>query len=354
MTVSTLAALPGDILYLVCQALLTPPGTALHNLAALSSTCKQVRAIALPLLLRHVSISDASTAEESRVQNQLGRMVETPAVRHFTQSFNFAPRTAKTSVVVEYCPTLIQLLKGMTQLRELKFDTLIDPDDREDVARLCNLFLTSGLTPRYQFKSITNLCADECCVFLLAVCPEVRTLRLDIIHRPSTADLSFRTNWPIASRVQYLQLRHESYQWETIATHTPEFCQTITNSMPNVTTLVMNRIRDAQLVLPKFNGFAKLETLVVPDLSELGLGFCPPRCGNALRGARGTELRRKLEVDYQMASKKIKALALDVFPRLRKLWIGWEDMCDLSKLGVRDQLDGVEFETSHFEPIWEM
>ncbi|EJD39090.1 hypothetical protein AURDEDRAFT_128530 [Auricularia subglabra TFB-10046 SS5] len=270
----------------------------------------------------------------------------------FYRSFDFGPYPAETENVLVYCPALIRLLKSMSQLRKFKFDTFLHPEDCGEYAKIRDLFLAPGQAPRFQLKGITSLYVDEYSLFLLAICPKVNTLRLEIIdRRPDTSHI----DWPLAARVRYLHLAHHSRRWEAIAEETPEFCHAITRSMPNVATLVLETIDDAQSVLPKFYGFASLETLVIPDLETLGFAFHRGWCGTPWVRPGGRERLQQLEAEaLENGRREMMTLALDVFPQLRRLWIGRDEMYDLSLLRGSDALDDLAANNIQFTPAWDI
>lgn len=206
-------------------------------------------------------------------------------------------------------------------------------------------------------KTVTSLSIDEFAVFLLAVCPEVNTLSLEVLHQGLSPNIPSPISpiaWPFGAAVKDLQLPYISGSWERVVEQSPEFSQEIAKRMPNVSTLVMESMHDAEYVLPAFGGFSGLETLVIPDLDTLGLTFYSGRCGIRYLGADGRERLRQSQAEaIEKGRRKLMTLARTVFPRLRRLWIGRDEMVDISHLRGRDGLEDIEFHNVRFNPTWD-
>jgi hypothetical protein len=86
--------------------------------------------------------------------------------------------------------------------------------------------------------------------------------------------------------------------------------------MPNYTEKL------CQKLLPILARFTAMEELILAEVSELGVGFNPPGCGNSYMGPQGDERRKEVATQGRRARELAAKGVLEACSQLRTLWVG--------------------------------
>jgi hypothetical protein len=74
-----------------------------------------------------------------------------------------------------------------------------------------------------------------------------------------------------------------------------------------------------------------LEELMLASPVYLGVGFDPPRCGNAYMGPGGDELRKRVHEQRERADELVSRSVFQACASLKKLWIDDHRRAEVSR-----------------------
>lgn len=181
--------------------------------------------------------------------------------------------------------------------------------------------------------------------WLISKCPNVHTVAADIqswrhvrLYERNGDYLRLHTLDLIRSASQAPKLQHfEVYEdmWQPCLME-------IKKAMPHLLSLgQVTGCYDEGIepLLPLLARFEDLRTLTLDEISDLHVGFNPPRCGNVYMGPDGEEYRKEVDRQGQEAMQNVARQVFEAVSGLQELWIGNYDRAVLKR---RDVLRGVE------------
>jgi hypothetical protein len=77
--------------------------------------------------------------------------------------------------------------------------------------------------------------------------------------------------------------------------------------------------------------FTAMEELILPDASNLHVGFDPPMCGNAYMDTDGEELLKQVLAEGKLARKSVAKMVFEACSSLKTLWVGDSNRADAVK-----------------------
>ena len=106
------------------------------------------------------------------------------------------------------------------------------------------------------------------------------------------------------------------------------------------TALEGSLVLTATQAIRAMRGFRRLETLALPELRKLHVGYSPLTCVST----RSPEQRLRLRQERTAGLNRVKTAVVAVFPHLKHLWVGIDIKFDLTMLAAptADEIAGLE------------
>ncbi|KAF5355545.1 hypothetical protein D9758_006428 [Tetrapyrgos nigripes] len=131
--------------------------------------------------------------------------------------------------------------------------------------------------------------------------------------------------------------------------------QALHDAVPHIQTLVIPTSigMDFEKFIMHLSRFRHIEILSIPSVSQLGLGFTPPICGNAYRGPNGGKVRKRVAEEAQAVRERAATEIFDKCPWLKELWFeGYVKVTqkDYDALGKRKR--DLDYNSDNSCPSW--
>ncbi|OCL02599.1 hypothetical protein AOQ84DRAFT_392860 [Glonium stellatum] len=338
----TLNDLNDDVLYEICWsvgALTTDVGNTQGQvpLKNLSLVNKHFREITVSILFRNVCV--VGPASESRMMIEGDWMTARAAIAALQNSLVKYIRNFKFDIYTSERPTeppaeedfkqLVKFLDRMPQLRKLLLYVPLP-----HLKALESAFEATEI----MLPSVKILVFNPLCVFLMNKCPN---LEVASVHMPD--DWVYQRPFPDSvdtvqefkvTLINALRSTKNLRRFEAKGPWHMNDLHALTTVAPKLQWLEMRGgwyVHEVDLLtsLAALSQFKNLERLDLADAYQLGLGFNPPRCGNAYMGPGGAGVRKQVEEDRKKTEEIAARAAFSSCTSLKEVWVG-----ELSKARV--------------------
>ena len=181
---------------------------------------------------------------------------------------------------------------------------------------------------RVLLPTVDTLVVGAGCDFAIQHCPNVTAVAGNG-HRHYSLCGKTEDQQPLLDLISAVADARKLSSLEIMAWWKPDLVRAIHDSAPQLQGLVLDAGLYSGLYkhgiaafVSVISRFDYLEDLAVGSVSQLSVGFRPPRCGNAYRGPGGAEVRKRVKLDREAAEDKVAGMILPTCPKLRNLWIG--------------------------------
>ncbi|KAL8687075.1 MAG: hypothetical protein Q9224_005259 [Gallowayella concinna] len=219
------------------------------------------------------------------------------------------------------------LLQVLTSLPNINRLTLVIPEHHTNVFK--KIFNKSNPS----FPSVRTLVLGPHMDWIIAMCPNLTTisshdwrwLHSNIDGKQSNRhSADFIKSAGQAKDLRYFEMQERWPRWQLEAVY---------EAMPMIQSLAMpvgggDGIKD---LLPTLSRFKGLSSLVLPNVSSLGVGFSPPWCGNAYMGPGGEELALQVEAEGRQAAEMVARMVFGNVPSLEELWVGDHSKANITR-----------------------
>ncbi|KAL8666232.1 MAG: hypothetical protein Q9168_007529 [Polycauliona sp. 1 TL-2023] len=324
---------------------LIPRSQLLGPLLALSTTSRRLRHLAAPVIYKSIDLGKGESWWGAL--RKLDTIAKCDAVIVYSKSFAMdlyiGPTWTEQYLKKGYeykgprPPSRFapQLLATLSRLGSLKKLTLVIPEYHTEVFR--TTFQASGS----RFPSIHTLVLGPHMDWIIDMCPNVEIISSSGYRWLHTDVLGFGESQHCqdfiesAGRAKHLQ-HFEMYAWWS-----QEHLVLVHQHMPNIRSLAMpgGRYSDGiKTLLPTLSRFGNLRTLALADISDLGAGFEPGRCGNAYMGLNGQRWLQEVQRQGIEREKKVAKTVFAAMPNLEELWMGTHTRARVARSDLGDEI----------------
>ena len=217
---------------------------------------------------------------------------------------------------VELAPALANLLTRMPKLEKL---VLVIPEHHIDD------FADAFARATFTLPRVHTLVVGTFCDFAVQLCPNATTISnngwswLHTKAGKSSGQEHTRALIKAAGRAPKIA-NLELMNWWTI-----DLVEAIHEAVPYIPRLSLDGGSYQGGIahfIPTLSRFKRLEFLALANAHALGVGFSPPRCGNAYMGPHGKEVRERVNHQRQQAEMRVAKMVGPACPVLKELWIG--------------------------------
>ncbi|KAK7458797.1 hypothetical protein VKT23_009803 [Stygiomarasmius scandens] len=344
--------LDDDVLANICSTLydLGPKSTfdstgcpatfgAKNSITSLSLTCKRFRAHCLAYVFQVFILYCHGDNPWDRAMKKLeGWNPEySPYVREVHIHLELGYKEDPEPFINELPSALANTLSTMSTSRRLDRLTLIINENRAP------LFGNAFAQANFSLPSVKRLLVGPYNEYAINHCPNVECISVNgfvwLHSRKGGQEREHSLNlMQCASTLSNLKCFMMREYWNEkllIALH---------EAIPTIKILVLpcglRGIRFEDFVV-HLSRFRQVETLSIPDASQLGIGFTPPRCGNIYRGPRGAEIHKNVQRQRKEAQEHAASVIFDKCPWLKELWFDTNTRVTMKRRdGLRDSEKG--------------
>ncbi|KIY64319.1 hypothetical protein CYLTODRAFT_425327 [Cylindrobasidium torrendii FP15055 ss-10] len=208
------------------------------------------------------------------------------------------------------------------QLFELFSDAIIALPHlkRLEICELREMCLKDELSkhiPGYQFLCVRELVVQQDQWQIIAACPNTRSLKITVTYQGDDLLKMFEA----AGSLQHL--KSFSYDLGSDAADTLTDINSIQKYIPRLEQLLVYEVGDYYAgILPGLGGFKHLQTLVLPFLDEMNVGYRTPRNRNTFAGRHGNEARLRLTAHEKALRERLAQETFKACRCLQAMWIG--------------------------------
>ncbi|KAI0095069.1 hypothetical protein BDY19DRAFT_64134 [Irpex rosettiformis] len=264
------------------------------SLIPLSTTCKRFRTFCIPYIFQTFKL-------------------EYYAADPITLKLAFkADETLFTDALPDALASVLSTLTSLNSRLE-RFTLTIEP-------KRVDLFVAALVKRNVVFTSVRRLNIGHCADQVLDLFPNTVALGIHGLPYRQTDVRGWNTGLiealPRLPKLQSFYLDQTSYEDEII--------DALLKAIPNIKTLVLpcGIWSHFETFVSKLARFREVEVLGIADSSQLNVGFCPPRCGNAYMGPGGAELARRVRQQCDEANERVASTVFSQFLQLTELWLG--------------------------------
>lgn len=327
---SSILILNNDTLLLICDALRIKPSPLLEGqwryhdpnplagLAALSATCKRLRALACPSLFRRVKLGRGHWTWDD-IRRALTLPPPTRHIQYFTLDiFVHHKDDTKPEVDLDLATALARFLQSLPKLLVVSFS----------IPEQCvQLFQEAFEAATVELPTVRTLATDCRTQWFVGHCPA-----LDVLS------ISAAGEWKVGGYFEALSRTTRLKHLEVKARWTVDDLKAIRDDAPGLRVLAMvqgtpNYGDPFGKMIPVISTFDDLEVLAVAPLGALRIsGFRGgPRCGNAYHGPDGKALRASVAEERMQLSEKLATTVFGACAKLREFWISEFMKCTVTR-----------------------
>jgi hypothetical protein len=316
----TLESVNDDVFHEICKAILDTtcsdeqgkPITGHQSIKSLSAANLDMRKRLEPIVFKSIYIDVRSWYI---TLNALKLIENCQAVQHYTKRFHLR--------IYEAAPGSLESVDGLPR----QFATVLSTLKRLEKIRVdvpkneAPSYRLAAQKSQVELASVRTLESGPQMQWMIELCPHVTTIRI-CQYWPLHGVPSDRRSYHFvrsAGLAKQLQTFEMEVRW------TAELVESVYSTMPHLQSLaLLGRRQHFKLkeLLPPLSCFRNLKTLSVPRASQLGVGFCPPGCGNAYMGPDGEKVRRRVKEEERRAEQRASRMIFSSCPQLKVLWIG--------------------------------
>lgn len=314
-----------DVLLAICKEVSNPspfPRGQEKSVQAFAGTCRHVRHLMAPELYKTIHIGPKW--DWDRALSALESIEQCVLVRQYTRKFVIDLHTESQ----EPCPVPpeelpIKLATIAASLTKLETLTLIMPVLHTEPFRVA--FETAQVSLPCVFNVNLNLRMD----WIIPMCPAVNSIssqgwRSYTRSRDSEQAEQYTHNM-VKAAGKAKNLQHFGMAGST----NRKLLESLFTELPNISSLSLTggtgfpwEAAGIAGLAPIYSQFTNLQTLALPGVYYLGVGFYPPRCGNAYHGPNGAKVREQVQAKRREAEKKVARIMFGACAKLEVLRVG--------------------------------